>query len=402
MTATNLARWGFIAAMGVPSIAAAFNPDIQIALSSPGSAVVSEDFVVYLAVGEPDEQSYDNNYLDVVATVDLPPNLTVVAVESFGGFTCAVSGSTLSCSSPSSGETNGMLSVGAVTLRAPAQPARLEFEADITTSTLEPDYNNHASLSTEVVATAAADLGITWFEGPAMAVPTERAWFIFGVNNNGPTRAKGCRAVFTIPAGAALVFADVNGESCTQDGERVICLLGDLATDRSAQGSIILSMPATTGSITTTLAASSDTLDPISENNTRTSNTEIVTPNAQMGLSLDVAPRVVTATPFSFTLTARNQGPTAHTDVTLAATLPEGLTHVAVTVLPTGLEYLHLGSASCTLSGTELACAVGTLLSGGSQAVTISATRRRARPSSRAIRSHRSSMGSTRSPSARS
>ncbi|MDQ8047066.1 MAG: DUF11 domain-containing protein, partial [Patulibacter sp.] len=184
------------------------------------------------------------------------------------------------------------------------------------------------------------------------------------VGNGGPQTATGAVATLTIPSGMENVTAAVPGGTCTITGQTITCALADLPAGATAA----ITLKGTAGrdtaerSLTATGVVTGLLPDPITNNNT--ASAAVVTVPAAVDL-------VVTKTAdkndaaageqVTITTTVHNNGPSAATDVVLTDTIPDGVR----------LDSVVPSQGTCTVSGNQITCNLGTIPNGGT--VTIAA-----------------------------
>ena len=243
-----------------------------------------------------------------------------------------------------------------ITLTTRVDPATLGTLTNTATVTATndpgPDANDRATA--ENVAGASADLSIAKSVTPSPLVPGEPATYVLRVTNDGLSTATGVVVRDLMPAAlAGATVADDGGAECTLAGGALACTLAALAPGTPLEIRVLAPVaPGTTGDVTNTATVAADTPDPDPDDNAASLTTPVA-PRASLSLAKSAAPGALRAGErVTFTLTARNGGPSAAQDVVIRDTLPDGLT--AVLPLPAG----------CTATGQEIACTVGTLAAG--------------------------------------
>src|SRR6202007_416310 len=100
--------------------------------------------------------------------------------------------------------------------------------------------------------------------------------------------------------------------------------------------------------------------DPNTANNTASASTQ-VTASADLAITKTAPASAAVGTNFNYTLTVKNNGPSASTGSTVTDTLPGGVTFVSA-------------SSGCTNASGTVTCNVGSLASGASATITITVT----------------------------
>lgn len=143
----------------------------------------------------------------------------------------------------------------------------------------------------------------------------------------------------TLPSGVTYISASgSNWTGCSQSAGVVTCQYNQDINKNGGTSSVLsitVTAPSVPGSLgnTVQLQGSRDkTIDPDVSNNTATANITVLRPNADIQVSKAVdnaAPNL--GSNVTFTITARNNGPTTATGVWLSDALPSGLTYVSST-----------------------------------------------------------------------
>ncbi|MCC7327773.1 MAG: DUF11 domain-containing protein [Burkholderiales bacterium] len=207
------------------------------------------------------------------------------------------------------------------------------------------------------------DLALTK-SAPATAIPGAALAWTLTVTNNGPNPSTGALVTDTLPAGVSFASAS---PGCNFAAGKVTCTLGTLAPLASTVITInvTISDPYTGASplVNSATVTAVNEVDTVSTNNTGSASTTVA---AQADLG--VAKVVNNATPaigssVTFTVTVTNNGPSSAANVQVTDVLPAG--YVFVSAAPS------IGSYD---SGTGVWSGIGTLASGGSATMTITAT----------------------------
>jgi uncharacterized repeat protein (TIGR01451 family) len=171
------------------------------------------------------------------------------------------------------------------------------------------------------------------------------------ITNNGPSMATGVTLTDTLPASATLISASTS--NCNQLAGKVICQLGNLAQNQSAQVSLGVAVdPSARGMFTNTAIVGGNEPDPTVQNDTTTQKTTLTT-EANLNITQTALPNpVIAGNNLTFYLTIANNGPSSATGVVLTNTLPTSTTFVSA--IP----------SNCQKIGNKLICNLVGLLPG--------------------------------------
>lgn len=246
--------------------------------------------------------------------------------------------------------------------------------AHVGSPTADPDPDN-STATAEVGATPAADLVIQKAHATADLVVGTTGTYTLLVANAGPSASVGTpehpiRVTDTLPDG--LVPTSATGAApwtCTITGQTVTCdLVGTVAASTD--------LPVLTLEVDVTAAAEDDdltvvntatvapgtTVDPEPGNNTDSDPT-LVRPSADLSVTKVATGDVVVGEEVTYELTVANAGPSAaRPDLTLADSLPTGLTFVSAT---------SDEPWACGVSGQDVTCTLGEPLASDAQSVVL-------------------------------
>jgi uncharacterized repeat protein (TIGR01451 family) len=280
-----------------------------------------------------------------VVTVNdtLPIGLTPTATGTGGtGWTCLISGQTVSCSEPTALAAGGVYS--AITLNAAvlqSAPATVTNTAVVGGGGEANLLNDTASNTASVISSA--DMSVT---DAGLPTPTVAAGsnitYTQVVTNNGPSAADNATVVATIPANTTLVsFSAPAGWSClnTKAGAtgNVVCSNANMAAVSSGTFTLVANVTAGTANGTTigeTVSVGSSALDPNSANNTASVSTLVGATGANLSVTNVGSPVPVQAgNDITYTQVVTNTGTSAVTGATFSetATPAADLTFVSVT-----------------------------------------------------------------------
>lgn len=191
----------------------------------------------------------------------------------------------------------------------------------------------------------------------------EQLVYTLTTTNVGPSDARASVLTDTLPSYLTLVETD-DPDRCSVVGQVITCSYGTLApgATRTVEVTVLVD-PARTAAATNAADVTTTTPDTAPANN----HSEVTTPVTPVS---DVSVvKTANGTEFhggdvvTYTLVARNAGPSTATAVTLTDPIPDDLTFVSVTP----------GAPTCTEAAGTVSCSFGALAPGASQTVTIRA-----------------------------
>ena len=306
-----------------------------------GSATSTADGLIYsLVIGTPGSCPAD------VAFPSLPPGVTAT----FNPATCAVSFSGMPASLPV-----GQNVTIDFTYTAPAG-GTVPVQAGVTTTTPEVTTTNNQDNGATVIV-AQADLSITKTDGVTVLVPGSSVTYTITASNAGPSAVTGATVADTLPAalsGATWTCVGAGGGTCTASGSGNINDTVNLPVGASATYTLTATVSASaSGSLsnTATITPPAGLTDPTPGNNSAT-DTDTLTPQADMAATIDLPPSANAGDPVHGTFACTNNGPSPAANATCAATgLPPG-TLVNCTPTPP-VASLPMGSSiQCTIDFT--------------------------------------------------
>ncbi|OYO17574.1 hypothetical protein CGZ94_01350 [Enemella evansiae] len=282
---------------------------------------------------------------------------------SINGTACTLTDGTFTCPVDriAAGGTATMTISGTVDPNATGQIANT---ASVTATTPDPDPSNNEATSS-VPLDAAADLSVTK-TGPATATAgTSISWTVTA-RNAGPSVARAVVISDPLPAGVNGATATFNGNACAVENGALTCRVGDLAPGATAEITVTGTIDqGRTEPVVNTATVASQTGDPNGADNTATTTTE-VTSSANLSITKVADTDSFTAgRPVGWTLTVRNDGPSAAVGVQVTDQLPAGLVNPTAT-LPDG--------TSCEFTGGTVTCPIGVLGTGEVRQLRITGT----------------------------
>ena len=196
------------------------------------------------------------------------------------------------------------------------------------TPDLDPTDNTDAA-TTDL--TPQFDVAVTKDVNDPAVQPGDNVTFAIGVSNTGPSTATGVEVTDVVPSGLTFVSATLGGQPGTLVGGTIEFAAVTLDPGQSLTGTVTFSVNEdAAGSVTNTVAVSSDPGDSNLNNNTASDDT-VVTPIADLLISksVDVAANAQPGTPLVYTITVTNDGPSQAVNVEVIDTLPAGVTFVS-------------------------------------------------------------------------
>jgi len=199
-----------------------------------------------------------------VTVTDTPP-VTLALVSATGSQgTCSIAAGTITCNV-------GTLASGAqatativVTPLAGAVPS-VSNTAAVTANLTDPVAANNSS-TVVVNVNPAANLVVSKTDSPDPVVVSTSLTYTIAVINNGPNSATGVALTDTLPAGVTFVSVNSTVGTCSHVTGTVICNIGTLANAATATITIVVTAPASTGSITNTASVTAAEFDPSTPN----------------------------------------------------------------------------------------------------------------------------------------
>jgi uncharacterized repeat protein (TIGR01451 family) len=300
-----------------------------------------------------------SNAAGVILTDTIPAGTTVTTLPDG----CTFDGSTITC------PLGDLAAGGAVSLDVvlavpdTLQPGPLPNTASVTSSTPDPDPDDNAAEAT-VEAVAESDVTLTKeliTDPPVAGAPVQYRLTLF---NHGPTVAPNASLSDPIPAGTTFVsfVPDDPAGTCQldplEDVPAASCTLGLLAVDASTSAILTVDTDPAASTVTNTGFGGSGGLDPAPADNEDTAVTALV-PRADLSITKRGPAAVSAATPATYTLDYRNDGPSTATEVVVTDTVSDGL--------------MLRRQDGCTISGQTISCAAGNVAPGGSGSITITA-----------------------------
>ncbi len=309
---------------------------------------------------------------NVVLDDNAPTGVTFTATTPSAS--CAIAANALHCGLGVLSANTSVTATVIGTLSADYSASTVTNAATAGSDTSDPDTSNNSSSATADTTTS-ADLSLTKVATSSPFVAGSAAGWTVTVSNAGPSTAVNAVVTDVLPAGVTGGAGTVlGGAACTtapgagaNAGSTVLtCPVGSVSTATPVQISVTGSVPASTiaPALTNNASVAATTADPNTSNNTASVTTP-VTAVANLSLTKTGPPIPPhSGQPISWQLTVSNAGPSDAQGATVTDTLPTGITAVSGTG-PGG---------ACSVTGSVLTCAVGTVPNGSTATVTVSAT----------------------------
>jgi uncharacterized repeat protein (TIGR01451 family) len=234
---------------------------------------------------------------------------------------------------------------------------------------IDPSAADNSATDTDTL-TILADLSVTNTDGLASAVPGEAVTYTIVVGSAGPVPVAGATITDTPTAellGPTWTCSATSGSSCPASGSGPIAASVDLIAGGSATFTLTGTIsPSAVGNLVNSASAAipAGAVDPDPQNDSAT-DTDLLTPVADLGVSLSDAPDPVRqGHPLTYTLTVTNTGPSTSAAPTLVQNLPPEVTFVSSTP----------GAPACVPVAGGLTCALGPIDPGAGASVTVVAT----------------------------
>ncbi|MBS1789327.1 MAG: DUF11 domain-containing protein [Acidobacteria bacterium] len=325
----------------------------------------------------------------------MPGNLVI------GSWTCTAS------SGSSCGQTSGTLNIdttvnvlvgGTATFSVTATVASTATGTITNTATVapaagitDPNTANNSASDTDTL-TPTSDLSITKSNNTSSVTAGNQVSYTINVMNNGPSAVSGATVVDTLPAkltNASWTCLASSGSTCgATSGTGSINTTVNLANGGNATFTITATVAAdalATLTNTASVAAPAGSTDP-SQGNNSASDTDTVISQANLRIAKTATPtQPIPGSPFNYTITVTNDGPSPVTGATVTDNVPAALTNVSWTCIAssgsscgqangagsinTTVNLLNAGTATFTMTATLPADATASLTNTASVAI---------------------------------
>ena len=301
-------------------------------------------------------------------TDNLPADVTVNSIPA----NCSQTASTITCDL-------GDLAVSEVvnltfSVTAPGMETTLTNAVSVESDTNDPNLANNSATEQTVVeanpnpAPDAADVSLTKTDAMDPVIVGSTVTYTLTISNGGPDTATAVTVNDNLPDSLSDVTATPSSGSCNVSGDQVTCLLGDMPA--STQETVSISGTATeAGTILNTANVTSSTNDPDTGNNSDSEQTDVnetAAPSADVAVSkADSEDPVTLGQTFSYNIVVSNNSTdTAAQDVDVADSVPESFT----------VQGFSTSQGSCSNTGNQVNCQLGTLSAGQSVSIAIQVT----------------------------
>ncbi|HEX7152053.1 MAG TPA: hypothetical protein VF618_11245, partial [Thermoanaerobaculia bacterium] len=298
-----------------------------------------------------------------VSVVDtLPAGVTFVSATGTG-WTCNEAAGVVTCTMPSLGVATAAPIT--ITITAPGTPGMLTNNVTVSSATADPDSGNDSDSETTNVnaAPTSADLSLVKSDAADPVAPNGTIIYTLAVSNAGPNAADNVSVSDTLPAGVSFVSATGTGWTCNEVAGVVTCTTASLGVGAAPAITVIVTAPATAGTLTNDASVSSDTTDPDGTDNSDDETTDVTSADLAI-VKNDAADPVAPNGSIVYTLAVTNIGPSAATSVSVTDTLPAGVTFVSAT----GTGW------TCNEAAGVVTCTTPSLAIGSAPAITITVT----------------------------
>jgi uncharacterized repeat protein (TIGR01451 family) len=299
--------------------------DVSIEKSTSEPVVPGEEATYSLRVTNHGPHGATN----VVVSDPLPSALSFVSASAG----CSEAGGTVTCSLASLGVGQShTFSVTATVDTAADGCSVLRNTATVGTTTFDPDLSNNTSSICNFERRANRSIAKVVSQSQ---VPTGgQVMYTLVVRNHGPSDDSNVTATDRMAAGLRLVSATPSQGSCSTDGGRVSCDLGNLRAGGSAQVLVTATVTAGSGCVTNTATVGGDAFDPTPDNNSDSAQVCVGgPPPTAFDLEVDKrasARRVWLGQAVTYRIVVRNNGPGAAPDAKLTDTYNAAATVVSV------------------------------------------------------------------------
>jgi uncharacterized repeat protein (TIGR01451 family) len=373
------------------------DPDSSDNSETESTAYVTPDADMTVSVSDtPDPVAPDGNITYTVQVTnggpDAGPNaalnifnngsLRFQSVSAPAGWSCAAPAvdatPTFSCTNPSfanGGNVSFTLVVKADDAVLGINDIIVSTNFSVTSDAADPVNANNSETEDTAYVTPDAELAITNADTPDPVAPGATITYTQTVTNNGPNAAN-TTVTQILPASVGFQSIINTGSfSCTTPAVgasgTITCTNASFANGASTTFTLVVTVIATSGTVTDTVVVSSPLQDTVSGNNSATATTTILAP-ASADLSITKTTPVTSATPGStvvYTITATNNGPDAATSVVVTDTLTASLLFQSISA-PAGFVCT---TPAVGATGT-ITCNAATLANGANAVFTLTVT----------------------------
>ena len=285
----------------------------------------------------------------VTLTDNLPPGVRYESATASQG-SCTEAAGTVTC------ELGGLASEASATVEivvTPQSEGTISNTATITATETDPASADNTAGEQTVVGPPASDLSITQTDSPDPVGVAQPLTYTVTVANAGPTEATGVTLTDSLPIGVRYESAAPSEGSCAEAAGTVTCDLGSLSSGASATVEVRATAE-TEGAVVNTASVQGNEPDPDTGDNTVAESTTVAAPSADLSLAMSDSPDpVMLGQTLTYTLTARNDGPSAATGVALTDSLPLSVAFQSASASQGACAQLVTGSVSCDLGSLD-------------------------------------------------
>jgi uncharacterized repeat protein (TIGR01451 family) len=326
-------------------------PDVTVLKTAESGSISAGDAAAFTIV-------VTNNGAGIARGVTLDDTLPAGITWSENSPVCDITAGVLSCAfGDLASGASASVTVSGVT--AAANCGTLSNTALVAAGN-EADADDANNSSTATIGVNCADIAIVKLADAASVSAGDPIGFTITVTNNGAGIARGVTLNDTLPTNAGLSWTIDGGAdagACQIAGGALSCDFGDLAPGASASVHITSPTTAATCGVIDNSATVSTTNDGTAQGSDQVT---VNCPNVTVLKTADTSP-INAGETASFTIEVSNSGSGVARSVTLADTLPAGVTWSET-------------SAECSISGGVLSCDFGDLAPGASRTVQVSGT----------------------------
>lgn len=301
-------------------------------------------------------------------------SLQFQSVTAPAGFTCAAPAvnatPTFTCTNPSFASGGNV--VFTVVAQADAtingiNDGTIQTAFSVTSDVADPNGANNSETENTAYVTPDADLAVTNSDSPDPVSPGGTITYTQSIANNGPDAAP--NATFTEILQSSVGFQSISapaGFSCTTPAVgasgTISCTNPSFASGANGSITVVVTVIASSGIVTNTIAASSNVQDPDNTDNSATVTTTILAPVvADLGITKTTSSgNAAPGASVAYTITLTNNGPDAASNVVVNDVLPSELLFQSINV-PAGFNCTTPAvGANGTINCTAASMASGT------------------------------------------
>jgi LPXTG-site transpeptidase (sortase) family protein len=262
-----------------------------------------------------------SNATGVVVSDPLPAGLTFVSAVASGGTTYNSGSGAWTIGALANGANQTLSIVATATLTTPVTNTATK------TAEVQPDPVPGNNTASATVTGQSADIAITKIVSNATPNFGTNVTFTVTATNNGPSNSTGVQVTDLLPAGLTLFSATPSGLTTYNSGSGVWDI-GALANGANATLSIVATVNTTSPATNTATKTAEDQPDPQPANNSAAATVTPVSADIAIGKTVDNSTPAFMSN-VTFTITAKNNGPSNATGVQVTDVLPVGLTYVS-------------------------------------------------------------------------